>query len=309
MVNSPEQETEKLGMGMQGLRPFLRRSCALLNVAKILALSFTDMVLDQVPPGAQASQSIRLGSGSFSILTSEEDERFNWMLQTLRAQVFNEMPIRLLRFDKHGSNLNITLLDRTGIYSHLAALLMDKFSSEKGMPDIRATAAYAILSHTWLRSAGGEVTYDGWHQGSFDLSDPGYRKLVNFCRVAAEDHGLTLGWMDTVCINKESSSELDESIRSMYKWYEKAKICITYLSETTTISDMAEDAWFTRGWTLQELLAPNRVKFYAKNWRVLRKDTVNDKDDLKIKKVIQLATTITSNELISSSLTPISRKM
>ncbi|KAF8187134.1 hypothetical protein BJ912DRAFT_1059915 [Pholiota molesta] len=284
-VNSPAQEAKKFSMGMQ------------------------DTAQDQVPPGARASQPIRQGSGSFSMLTSEEDDRFNWMLQTLRTQVFNEMPIRLLRFDKHGSDLSITLLDRTGIYSHLAALLMDKFSSQKGMPDIRATAAYAILSHTWLRSAGGEVTYDGWHQGGFDLSDPGYRKLVNFCRVATEDHGLTLGWMDTVCINKESSSELDESIRSMYKWYEKARICIAYLSETTAISDMAEDAWFTRGWTLQELLAPNRIKFYAKNWRALRKDVVNDTDDLKITKVIQLATTITSNELISSSLTPISRKM
>ncbi len=44
----------------------------------------------------------------------------------------------------------------------------------------------------------------------------GNSKIIKFCEVSAQNHNITLGWIDTVCINKTSSSELDESIRSMY---------------------------------------------------------------------------------------------
>ncbi|KAF9483349.1 hypothetical protein BDN70DRAFT_778243, partial [Pholiota conissans] len=125
---------------------------------------------------------------------------------------------------------------------------------------------YAILSHTWLQSSS-EVTYNNWKNGDdLDLSHEGYRKLVNFCRIAEAEYDVTFGWMDTVCIDKSSSSELDESIRSMYKWYEHAEICITYLADTSSINDMATDRWFTRGWTLQELIAPKRLNFYSRDW-------------------------------------------
>ncbi len=79
---------------------------------------------------------------------------------------------------------------------------------------------YAILSHTWLPT--GEITYSKWtnQSASLDTQSPGYMKLANFCKVAAT-YGYRLAWMDTVCINKENSAELDESIRSMFKWYKR----------------------------------------------------------------------------------------
>ncbi|KAF9471283.1 hypothetical protein BDN70DRAFT_764398, partial [Pholiota conissans] len=138
---------------------------------------------------------------------------------------------------------------------------------------------------------------------------PGYAKLVNFCRVALEDHQLALGWMDTVCINKSSSSELDESIRSMYKWYEMAGVCITYLAETDSLSDMPNDAWFTRGWTLQELIAPKHVKFYMRTWNRLIGSHSSDKKDDTIHRIIESATTIAANELQYPDVVSISRKM
>ncbi|KAF9476768.1 hypothetical protein BDN70DRAFT_764781, partial [Pholiota conissans] len=168
---------------------------------------------------------------------------------------------------------------------------------------------YAILSHTWLRSAPGEVTYDDWYRSSFDLSHIGYQKLVNFCRVADETYHVSLGWMDTVCIDKSSSSELDESIRSMHKWYQKAGICITYLAETSLVSEMSNDAWFTRGWTLQELLASGYIKFYGRDWTQLVESSTNDKKDFSIQRQIRKATEITEDELLSPSSVPISRKM
>ncbi|KAF9477473.1 hypothetical protein BDN70DRAFT_765366, partial [Pholiota conissans] len=172
-------------------------------------------------------------------------------------------------------------------------------------------ANYAILSHTWIHAAPGEVTYDDWIKGTLEIGKPGYDKLVNFCKVAERDHRVTLGWMDTICINKESSSELDESIRSMYKWYCDASICITYLAHTSTLSDMLYDPWFTRGWTLQELLAPSKIKFYSMGWEKLVSDD-NDKESLPIISQISAATTITSDEIMTftnDSSIPHSRKM
>ncbi|KAF9470497.1 hypothetical protein BDN70DRAFT_916131 [Pholiota conissans] len=175
---------------------------------------------------------------------------------------------------------------------------------------IDSVTEYAILSHTWLHSEPGEITYDLWRKRDFDLLHPGYRKLVQFSRAAPENHGMSLGWMDTVCIDKSSSSELDESIRSMYKWYQNSSICITYLAESSSVADMANDTWFTRGWTLQELLAPQALKFYDRNWNQLT-SSADDKCHEGVQEQIKLATSITKYELTKNHMSshPISRKL
>ncbi|KAF9471936.1 hypothetical protein BDN70DRAFT_973398, partial [Pholiota conissans] len=169
-------------------------------------------------------------------------------------------------------------------------------------------ANYAILSHTWLRSAPGEVTFNDWEEGNLDLTHPGYRKLANFCRVASEDHDVTLGWMDTVCIDKSSSAELDESIRSMFSWYRNSDMCIAYLAESTSVDDMSNDTWLTRGWTLQELIASSSIKFYDRNWNQLT-EARNDKSEDIILSQIESTTTITEHELKYPFLASISRRM
>ncbi|KAF9476777.1 hypothetical protein BDN70DRAFT_923047 [Pholiota conissans] len=261
----------------------------------------------------------------------------NVALTILHQYVFNTMPIRLLQVEIHESQCKIALLDRSGIYRHLAAKVQAIFDRAKCIASarivakegnlepkvatvwvvrrfIRKVAKYAILSHTWFRGPSGDVTYDDWIKGAFDKQQPGYQKLVNFCRVSATHHGITLGWMDTVCINKESSAKLDESIRSMYKWYQKGELCITYLSETITLSEMHNDAWFTRGWTLQELIAPSRTRFYGAHWDPLTQSP-NDKNEPIVIEQIERATTITGNELARSTGAytllpiPISRRM
>ncbi|KAF9479110.1 hypothetical protein BDN70DRAFT_807547, partial [Pholiota conissans] len=135
-------------------------------------------------------------------------------------------------------------------------------------------AGYAILSHTWLQPRHGhrEVVFrdatalkDSMWASIRDAQGPGYRKLVNFCDIAGK-HQMAFAWMDTICINKDSTSELEESIRSMYRWYRNSSICIVYLSQTTSLEDLTNDRWFTRGWTLQELLAPKRIEFYDFDW-------------------------------------------
>ncbi|KAH9950825.1 hypothetical protein B0H21DRAFT_776497 [Amylocystis lapponica] len=102
-------------------------------------------------------------------------------------------------------------------------------------------------------------------------------KLEMFCRMAREA-GCDWAWSDTCCIDKRSSAELDESIRSMYQWYSEAKVCIVHLGMTSNLDDMHGDDWFRRGWTLQELLAPSRIKFFNRDWEPLT-DNENDKDE------------------------------
>jgi hypothetical protein len=81
-------------------------------------------------------------------------------------------------------------------------------------------------------------------------------------------------WWDTCCIDKRSSAELSEAINSMYKWYWNATLCYAHLADVsadgiTWRTDLLASRWFTRGWTLQELLAPEAVEFYDKRWKLL----------------------------------------
>ncbi|KAI8715236.1 HET domain-containing protein [Fusarium sp. LHS14.1] len=130
---------------------------------------------------------------------------------------------------------------------------------------------YAILSHRWGE---GEVTFQ-------DMSTPaamkkrGYIKIEKAASQAQED-GLDFVWIDTCCIDKTSSAELSEAINSMMSWYEKSERCYAYLADVQ--SDTSEDeleaffansSWFTRGWTLQELLAPSYLVFYSSDWSMI----------------------------------------
>ncbi|KAI0911818.1 hypothetical protein F4823DRAFT_263721 [Ustulina deusta] len=57
----------------------------------------------------------------------------------------------------------------------------------------------------------------------------------------------------------------------MFKWYESAAICYAYLCDVSVDieSNIAGCRWITRGWTLQELIAPREVVFYSCNWQSL----------------------------------------
>ncbi|OJZ92803.1 hypothetical protein ASPFODRAFT_202564 [Aspergillus luchuensis CBS 106.47] len=127
---------------------------------------------------------------------------------------------------------------------------------------------YAILSHTWGQD---EVTFQ-------DMQTPtatkklGYAKIKHSCERALQD-SLDYVWVDTCCIDKTSSAELSEAINSMMAWYAQSKICYAHLADVPPITDQGLDKaafsrsrWFTRGWTLQELIAPAELVFLAQDW-------------------------------------------
>jgi hypothetical protein len=116
---------------------------------------------------------------------------------------------------------------------------------------VKPALEYAIFSHRWLRE--GEPTFHDMRNGR-ECNNDGFRKLSKFCE-KARAMGYKLAWSDTCCIDKTNSAQLNEAIRSMFRWYRNAAICIVHLSESLNVEQMKNDAWFTRGWTLQELLA------------------------------------------------------
>jgi hypothetical protein len=134
---------------------------------------------------------------------------------------------------------------------------------------------YAILSHTWGADTE-EVTFKDLMDGTGE-GKPGYEK-IRFCGEQAKRDGLQYVWVDTCCIDKSNNNELSEAINSMFRWYRDATKCYVYLSDVsrpaldithefnqrTWESDFWKSRWFTRGWTLQELLAPTSVEFFSK---------------------------------------------
>jgi Heterokaryon incompatibility protein (HET)/NACHT domain len=132
---------------------------------------------------------------------------------------------------------------------------------------------YAILSHTW-GADDDEVTFNDLQSGS-GKSKAGYTK-IQFCGEQARKDGLQYFWVDTCCIDKSSSAELQEAINSMFSWYRDAAKCYVYLSDVSACecdnhnqtrqtweSAFRNSKWFTRGWTLQELIAPKSVEFFS----------------------------------------------
>jgi len=162
------------------------------------------------------------------------------------------------------TNKNLTIHFETSVSMRLintTSIRLEEFN-EAHLPP------YAILSHTWGTE---EVAFQEIQMDKAPIWKSGYQKIVETCRLAVEDN-ISYAWVDTCCIDKSSSAELSEAINSMFRWYAKARICYAFLSDVasgTDAADIVKSRWFTRGWTLQELIAPRRLLFYDADWGVV----------------------------------------
>ncbi|KAK6083247.1 vegetative incompatibility protein HET-E-1 [Seiridium cupressi] len=142
------------------------------------------------------------------------------------------------------------------------------------------TPPYAILSHTWETGPNNEVTFQDIQENR-GKGKPGHRKIL-FCGQQAQRDGLEYFWVDTCCIDKTSSAELTEAINSMFRWYQNAQKCYVYLADvpygdhqadkparSTWKPAFRQSRWFSRGWTLQELIAPAIVEFFSASQQLL----------------------------------------
>ncbi|CAH0050236.1 unnamed protein product [Clonostachys solani] len=137
---------------------------------------------------------------------------------------------------------------------------------------------YATLSHTWGED---EVSFGDMENPAAAEQKLGFAKIRSACETTIS-YGLRYVWVDTCCIDKSSSAELSEAINSMFRWYKNSAFCFAYLSDlrpgqTVDQSALGTCKWFSRGWTLQELIAPKELVFFDQTW-----NRIGTKSDLKI---------------------------
>jgi hypothetical protein len=142
--------------------------------------------------------------------------------------------------------------------------------------DSNDAPASVIASHTWGKE---EVSFQAI--GNLELAAQliGFSKIRACCRQALGD-GYEWVWIDTCCIDKSRSAELSEEINSMFRWYKESAICYAYLIDVLSDDDsqapsstFPKSRWFTRGWTLQELLSPRELVFFSNNWKKKNRGT------------------------------------
>ena len=162
--------------------------------------------------------------------------------------------------------------------------LLDVSSLQPRSFELRDAPQYAILSHTWGEE---EVSFQDLTERANDRNKLGWKKILGFCEFC-KSRGLNWVWIDTCCIDKSSSAELSEAINSMFAYYNRSKLCIAYLGDVLPhyqndngrgLREKAfgRSRWFTRGWTLQELIAAKQIYFCAQNWSIIgNKDSLRD---------------------------------
>lgn len=157
---------------------------------------------------------------------------------------------------------------------------------------------YAIVSHTWGKR---EIDFNAWvHDFRTASQKPAFAKIQSAC-IQAQTDGLKYLWIDTICIDKSNSADLSEAINSMFAWYHNSSVCYIHLADvddTDGVADKLGDLtelefhkflessdleelgpkerlmdsiwqsrWFTRGWTLQELIAPKSILVFTQDWK------------------------------------------
>jgi tetratricopeptide (TPR) repeat protein len=170
----------------------------------------------------------------------------------------------------------------------------------------RPIPPYAILSHRW---GDFEVLFEDLGNDNYKTKK-GYRK-IEFCAERAAQDQLEYFWIDTCCIDKWNLRERSRAINSMFRWYKEATRCYVFLPDVSVSTEeevhqqsaweasFRASEWFTRGWTLQELIAPASVEFFtSEGWRI------GDKRSLE--KLIHEITSIPDKALQNGSLTEFS---
>ncbi|KAL4061691.1 hypothetical protein V8B97DRAFT_1010287 [Scleroderma yunnanense] len=174
-------------------------------------------------------------------------------------------------------------------------LLLSAKTRPTALPDIYDTVStyfkYVTLSHRWGKDE--PLLRDIQDQSIYEMNPTDGRvKLETFCATAGS-RGYLWAWSDTCCIDKSSTVELAKAIASMFSWYRRSALTIVYLADVSSDGNLSSSTWFTRGWTLQELLAPCTVLFYTRDWSLYKNlESSNHKKDTVVLSELEKATSI-----------------
>ncbi|KAI6094676.1 hypothetical protein F5141DRAFT_118312 [Pisolithus sp. B1] len=261
--------------------------------------SYLEMKVGKEAPGAHVR-----GPGVNPSGSSSSDIK-----QSIKKAVsnkFEKIPLRLLHTPTGvlcGRDAQISHFEGSPQYKQLLSLA-PSFDSQQLETEIDSVVSeyfeFITLSHKWgsgeplLRDIEGKSIY---YSGGTD----GQAKLRKFCILALR-RNFQWAWSDTCCIDKDSSAEVQEAIGSMFSWYRWSSLTIVHLSDVFDTGSLAGSVWFTRGWTLQELLASHTILFYTYDWSLYsNSDAADHKTDSTLLEELQNATGIAKQHLTNFS--------
>ncbi|OAX35388.1 hypothetical protein K503DRAFT_773522, partial [Rhizopogon vinicolor AM-OR11-026] len=202
-----------------------------------------------------------------------------------------------------GRDTQINVFKTSIEYKELLSLTMKhaNLRSERIQDVVLTFFQYAMLSHRWEGQE--PLLHDVQGKSVYELNSvDGIAKLQSFCKVA-RDAGYNWAWSDTCCIDKNNNIDLQESVNTMFVWYRHSALTIIYLSDVPPLSKsgaLAKSAWNSRGWTVQEFLAPKIVLFYQNDWTLYLDDrSPNHKESTAIMRELGDATGINAQALIA----------
>ncbi|KAL2106812.1 hypothetical protein VUR80DRAFT_6186 [Thermomyces stellatus] len=167
--------------------------------------------------------------------------------------------------------------------------------------DLQTRPHYVVLSHTWEP---GHLNYaDLTDRRERALSGPGSALVHHACDVALK-LGYEYIWIECICVDGSSTAEVSEAVNSAFRWFQKAAVCLVYLADLPAGSPNDDTSWrrcewWTRAWTLPELLAPSTVHFYDKDWNFR-----GTKTSPPLLGIIARITTVSEDVLRDGSLIP-----
>lgn len=231
------------------------------------------------------------------------EEQVKQTVQDIAGSILRDMPLRLLNTKDgkiYARPALITKFEESDIFRSILALTTTRSALEQKQyifEVVKSFFAYVMLSHRW---EGHEPGFrDIPQEGVYKPSTSRFNKVRNLCRKARK-HNFNWAWIDTCCIDQDSSAEVQKSISSMFSWYRGSALTIIYLSDVVESSEQALllSQWFRRGWTLQELLAAKVIRLYKKDWSPFSQSAAfNHKNVVEILDALESATGIQKSYL------------
>ena len=192
-------------------------------------------------------------------------------------------------------------------FKELVSSMAGEIDKDRIRKTVNKYFGYVMFSHVWGNGKEEEKKNEPSFKAVKDSESvhhlpvtPMNNKLRNFCAQVTE-LGYRWAWSDTCCIDKSDDAILHRSLRSMYRWYGGSEVTLVYLGDVSSdLGDILHSLWMTRAWTLQEALAPKRIIFYDRDWKLYR-GVVSDnhKNTGVILQELATATGVPSENLVS----------
>ena len=187
------------------------------------------------------------------------------------------------------------------VYDELISSMTTKLDEARIRRAVKKFYQYVMLSHRW-EDDGEPLLRDVENISIYDLkSSLATDKLKEFCRLVGS-LGFRWAWGDTCCIDTKDNVVLQESLVAMFTWYHGSSLTIVYLrgvsSEPRAPGSLQGSVWNTRGWTYQEYVAAETIRFYTEDWKPYLGLTLsNHKMSPEIISEMQQATGVSAKEM------------